>query len=84
MPPSTQHSIQVRLSALLEERGISQAEFARQTGITPANVSKLVQGNVTAMWFSTLTAMCEFLGCQPGDLLVHVPAVPQQAVPTAD
>ena len=38
-----------------------------------ANVSILKNGRAKAVRFSTLNAICEVLGCQPGDLLEYVP-----------
>lgn len=72
-PSQTDHEISVQLDALLKERGLSAAELSKRTGITEANLSKLKNGRVTAVWFSTLTALCRELDCQIGDLLVFVP-----------
>ena len=49
---------------------------AEQVGITPANIAVLKNGRAKAIRFSTLAAMCEVLGCQPGDLLEWVPDAP--------
>lgn len=80
-PSQTDHEISVRLDALLKERGLSAAELSKRTGITEANLSKLKNGRVTAVWFSTLTALCRELDCQIGDLLVFVPAGKEQESP---
>lgn len=80
-PSQTDHEISVRLDALLKERGLSAAELSKRTGITEANLSKLKNGRVTAVWFSTLTALCRELDCQIGDLLVFVPAGKEQGSP---
>ena len=37
------------------------------------NLSKLKNGRVSAVRFSTLEAICEALNCQPGDILEYVP-----------
>jgi Cro/C1-type HTH DNA-binding domain len=42
-------------------------------GITLANLSVLKNGRARAVRFTTLTALCDVLECQPGDLL-SVPA----------
>jgi putative transcriptional regulator len=44
-------------------------ELARATGVTVANLSVLKNGRARAIRFSTLTAVCDALGCRPGDLL---------------
>jgi putative transcriptional regulator len=35
------------------------------------NLSVLKNGRARAIRFSTLAALCQALGCQPGDLLSH-------------
>jgi putative transcriptional regulator len=37
--------------------------------VTVVNLSILKNGRAKAIRFSTLTRLCEVLGCQPGDLL---------------
>ncbi|WP_114389220.1 helix-turn-helix domain-containing protein [Notoacmeibacter marinus] len=61
--------IDVRLSVMLAERGVSGRELAEHIGITQANLSLLRQGKVKGIRFETLERICEFLECQPGDLL---------------
>lgn len=72
-PEQGDHRITVRLDALLKERGVSAAELSKKTGVTEANLSNLRNGQVSAVRFSTLTALCRELGCQIGDLLVYEP-----------
>jgi putative transcriptional regulator len=64
-----EHRITVRLDRLLEERGLRLTELAEQVDVTVVNLSVLKNGRARAIRFSTLTALCEALGCQPGDLL---------------
>ncbi len=63
------HRVVVRLDALLEARGMTLAELARQVGISAVNLSVLKNGHARAIRFSTLTDICDVLGCTPGDLL---------------
>jgi putative transcriptional regulator len=72
-PSAEGHEIVVRLDRLLEERGISAVELSRRTGITETNLSRLRNGNVGAMRFSTLTALCRELNCKIEDLLAYEP-----------
>ena len=44
-------------------------ELAERIDITLANLSILKTGKARAIRFSTLEAICDVLGCQPGDLL---------------
>lgn len=64
--------IVVRVDVELAKRKMSVNEFSERVGITPSNVSVLKNGRAKAIRFSTLEAMCEVLGCQPGDLLEWV------------
>ena len=65
-------AIQVNLDVLLAQRGMSVGEFAKEVGITPANVSELNNGRAKAIRFSTLEGICRTLDCQPGDVLQWV------------
>jgi putative transcriptional regulator len=62
------HRVECRLDALLEERGMTVAELARRVGVTVVNLSVLKNNRARAIRFSTLTALCDALNCQPGDL----------------
>jgi putative transcriptional regulator len=62
-------AITVHLDDLLRERGMTLTELADRIGLTLANLSILKTGKAKAIRFSTLTALCAELDCQPGDLL---------------
>ena len=62
--------IVVNLDVVMAQRKISSRELARAIGITEANLSLLKTGKVKGVRFETLAAICEFLNCQPGDILV--------------
>lgn len=63
------HRVVSHLDELLEDRGISLVQLAAATGVTAANLSVLKNGRARAIRFSTLTAICQALDCQPGDIL---------------
>ena len=67
--PDEPHAITVHLTELLEERGMTLTELADRVGVTVVNLSILKNGRAKAVRFSTLTAICRALDCQPGDLL---------------
>lgn len=68
------HRVVVRLDVLLADRGMTVAELSRQVGVSQVNLSVLKNGHARAIRFSTLTAICDALGCTPGELLaVDVP-----------
>ena len=66
-------AIVVEIDVLLAKRKMSVGDFAEAIGLSPANVSVLKNGRAKAVRFSTLDAICEVLGCQPGDVLRWVP-----------
>jgi putative transcriptional regulator len=65
--------IRVSLDRVLLERRMSLTELADRVGVTIANLSILKTGKARAVRFSTLSALCRELDCQPGDLLVYEP-----------
>ena len=64
---------QVRLAVMLAERNVTSKELAEHVGITEANLSLLKNGHVKGVRFETLERICDFLDCQPGDLLRYEP-----------
>jgi putative transcriptional regulator len=66
-------AIIVKLDDLLYDRRMTLTELAERIDITLANLSILKTGKARAVRFSTLEAICEVLGCQPGDLLEFQP-----------
>jgi putative transcriptional regulator len=69
MPPDDDHRVVVHIDELLAARGLTLTELADRVGITLANLSVLKNGRARAIRFTTLTALCEVLQCQPGELL---------------
>ena len=66
-------AIVVRLDVMLAMRKVRSRELAEFVGITESNLSLLKSGHVRGVRFETLGKICEFLQCQPGDLLVYEP-----------
>ena len=62
---------------------MSLTELADRVGVTIANLSILKTGKARAVRFSTLSALCRELDCQPGDLLIHEPG-PESALDDAE
>jgi putative transcriptional regulator len=71
--PAAPHAITVHLDRMLEERGMTLTDLADRVGVTVVNLSILKNGRAKAIRFSTLTALCRELDCQPGDLLGYQP-----------
>jgi putative transcriptional regulator len=61
----------VNIDVMMAKRKISAGELAERVGITPANLSILKNNKAKAIRFSTLTALCRELKCQPGDILEY-------------
>ena len=70
-------AIIVRLDLVLAARKQKSRALAEYVGITEQNLSLLKSGKVKGIRFDTLEKICEFLQCQPGDLLEFVPDEPQ-------
>ncbi|NYH09932.1 helix-turn-helix domain-containing protein [Pseudomonas moraviensis] len=64
--------IVIQLDVMLALRKVKSKDLAAAIGITEANLSLLKQGKVKGLRLATLDAICEYLHCQPGDLLVRV------------
>ena len=63
----------VHVDVMLAKRKMSSNELAEKVGITPVNLSILKTGKAKAVRFSTLSALCRALECQPGDILEYKP-----------
>jgi putative transcriptional regulator len=66
-------AIVINLDVELAKKKMSVTDLAAGIGLAVANVSILKNGRAKAVRFSTLDAICTVLGCQPGDILIHVP-----------
>lgn len=63
--------IYVTLDRILLDRGMTLTELADRIGIALPNLSILKTNKARAVRFSTLSALCRELNCQPGDLLEY-------------
>jgi putative transcriptional regulator len=62
-------AIILRLDRVMADRKMSLNELSEKVGVANVNLSKLKNGHVSAIRFSTLEAICDVLDCQPGDIL---------------
>ena len=69
MGEAPDHRIVVHLDELLQAKGMTLVELSSRVGVTVVNLSILKNGHARAIRFNTLTAICDALGCGPGDLL---------------
>ncbi|HEX7716681.1 MAG TPA: helix-turn-helix transcriptional regulator [Marmoricola sp.] len=72
--PEEGHRITCHLDQLLADRGMTLTELAEQVGVSIVNLSVLKNDRARAVRFSTLTAICDALGCDVGDVLSLRPA----------
>ena len=66
-------AIFVNLDRILLDRGLTLTELSDRVGISLPNLSILKTNKARAIRFSTLSALCRELNCQPGDLLQFRP-----------
>ena len=62
--------IRCRLDELLEARGMTLTRLSELVDLSVVNLSILKNNRARAIRFSTLTAICEALDCEVGELLV--------------
>jgi putative transcriptional regulator len=65
--------LRCRLDDLLAERGMTLTALADAVKVSLVNLSVLKNDRAKAIRFSTLIALCDALGCQPGDLFTVDP-----------
>jgi len=69
----------ITLDVMLARRKVTSRDLARHVGITEQNLSLLKSGKVKGIRFATLEKICEFLECQPGDILRYEVEAQSQA-----
>lgn len=62
-------AILVTLDVMMARRKMRLNDLAEAVGLSIQNLSILKTGKARAIRFSTLSALCRALDCQPGDLL---------------
>jgi putative transcriptional regulator len=62
------HRVSCHLDLLLADRGMTLTQLAERVGLSIVNLSVLKNDRARSVRFSTLTALCDALDCQPGDL----------------
>lgn len=75
-------AIVVNLDVMMAKRKMSLNELSDKVDLTLSNLSILKTGKAKAIRFSTLTALCKALDCQPGDLLEYVPETNKNHIDT--
>ncbi|MDD7985017.1 helix-turn-helix transcriptional regulator [Lentisphaera marina] len=58
---------------MLAKRKVRLNDLSKAVDVTAQNLSVLKTGKARAIRFSTLEAICDYLDCQPGDILEYLP-----------
>jgi transcriptional regulator with XRE-family HTH domain len=64
--------IHIRIEEFRLALGLSQAEVSRRTGIRPATISAIENGQTTGIDFDTLEALADVLEVDPAMLIKRV------------
>ena len=64
-------TIIINLDVMLAKRKVKSKELSEFVGITEQNLSLIKTGKIKGIRLNTLNAICEFLQCQPGDILEY-------------
>lgn len=64
--------IRVNLDVMLARRKMKLADLSQAVDVSVQNLSILKTGKARAIRFSTLSALCRVLDCQPGDIMEYV------------
>ena len=65
--------IRIKLSRILGDKRLSQADLARMTKIRPATISELYYDFATRISLEQLDKICEALECDVSDIIVREP-----------
>jgi len=65
-------TIRINIDVEMAKKKVSLTELSNRVGISMTNLSLLKTGKVKGIRFNTLSAICEVLNCQPGDVLEYL------------
>jgi putative transcriptional regulator len=63
--------IKIRLKDILDQRGMSQRQLARQMNLRPSTINHLCSDSVDRVYIRTLEAICEALDISIHELIVE-------------
>ena len=67
--------ININLNVMMAKRNIGLNDLAARISLSPVNLSILKNNKAKAIRFTTLSAICRELDCQPGDILEYIPTL---------
>ena len=62
--------VEIRLREIRKDRGLTQVQLAKKTGIDQATLSRIEKGTAS-IGLDVLDRLCKALRCEPGDILVR-------------
>jgi transcriptional regulator with XRE-family HTH domain len=60
-----------RVREAIDEAGLLQKDVADRAGLSPTTVNRLCQNHTAQVHLSTLAALADVLGVEPGELIVR-------------
>ncbi len=72
MPNAMPGAVRLRLSDILKDRKMKQADLARESELSEVAISRLT-GKARQIRLDTLAKLCDALEITPGDLLEYQP-----------
>lgn len=65
--------VKINLKYLLENKGLTQAEVSRMTGIRPSTICDMYNNNCAFLKIDHIQKICNTLECTIEELLILVP-----------
>ncbi len=64
-------TVTTRIDEILAEKGMTEGDLARATGLNPRTVHDLARGSYERIGLKIIAALCDALKVQPGDLFKY-------------
>lgn len=61
--------MKITLDQVLDQKGVSQNQLAKDTGISTSTLRNLNHNRTSRISFDILEKICNYLGCEVGDIL---------------
>lgn len=64
--------IVMRLDVMMAKRKMTVTQLAKETGLSAVNITRIKNGRLQGIRFSSLVLLCDALHCKPGDLIDYM------------
>ena len=61
--------IVMRLDVMMAKRKMTVTQLAKETGLSAVNITRIKNGRLQGIRFSSLVLLCDALHCKPGDII---------------